>query len=150
MASLKGALPPVTRVLHAVEILHVPRFLVLGLDTNPVAAMPSLHAAFSVTVVLGLGLVSRPAAWIATVYPIAVALALVYGAEHYVADLVAGYALGLAGFWGGLRLSRVPLPRALPAGATGVWRRLRVEPVPQPGNAPTAPAAGVSPRTPES
>ena len=147
MASLRGALPPLTRVLHAVEIIHVPRFLVLGLDTNPVAAMPSLHAALSVTVVLGLGLVSRRAAWIATVYPIAVALALVYGAEHYVADLLAGYALGLAGFWGGLRLSRVRLPRAIPASATGAWRRLRIEPVPEPGSASTAPAAGVSPRT---
>src|SRR5262245_55152078 len=32
LAALQGALPPVSRVLHMVEILHVPRFLVLGLD----------------------------------------------------------------------------------------------------------------------
>jgi hypothetical protein len=105
LAALEGALPPVSRVLHAVESLHVPRFLVLGLDTNPVAAMPSLHAAFSLTVVFGLGLVSRRAGWLLAPYPPAVALALVYGAEHYVADLLAGYALGLAGFWGALRLA---------------------------------------------
>ena len=67
--------------------------------------MPSLHAAFSLTVVFGLGLVSRRAAWLLTPYPAAVAIALVYGAEHYVADLLAGYALGLAGFWGALRLA---------------------------------------------
>jgi membrane-associated phospholipid phosphatase len=112
LAALQGALPPIPRILHTVESLHVPRSLVLGLDTNPVAAMPSLHAAFSLTSVFGLALVSRRAAWIAAPYPVALAVALVYGGEHYVADLVAGYALGLAGFWAGLRL-------ASPAGASG-------------------------------
>jgi membrane-associated phospholipid phosphatase len=149
MASLQGALPPVTRVLHTVEILHVPRFLVLGLDTNPVAAMPSLHAAFSMTIVLGLGFVSRQAAWIATVYPITVALALVYGAEHYVADLLAGYALGLAGFWAGLRLSPAGARHSVPAGTASAWRRRGVPPVPEPDRSPARPAADVATRAPD-
>jgi membrane-associated phospholipid phosphatase len=148
MASVQGALPPVTRVLHTVEILHVPRFLVLGLDTNPVAAMPSLHAAFSVTVVLGLGLVSPRAAWIGAVYPITVALALVYGAEHYVADLLAGYALGLAGFWGGLRLARARGPLSA-ARTGGAWPGLPPEPALEPERSPAPPAAGVATRPPD-
>jgi membrane-associated phospholipid phosphatase len=143
MAALEGALPPVTRVLHTVEILHVPRFLVLGLDTNPVAAMPSLHAAFSMTVVLGVGLVSRRAAWILTPYPFLLALALVYGAEHYVADLLAGYGLGLAGFWAGFRLPGAR--RALAGSATG-HGRLRSEPVSEAGGVPARPAAGITTR----
>jgi hypothetical protein len=141
MAAAQGALPPVVRVLHTVEILHVPRFLVLGLDTNPIAAMPSLHAAFSVTVVLGLGLVSRRAAWIVTPYPLVLAVALVYGAEHYVADLLAGYVLGLAGFWGGFRVAA--------AGTAGARRRVAVAPVPEAETPPVRPAAGIGTRTPE-
>ena len=150
MAALEGALPPVPRVLHAVEILHVPRFLVLGLDTNPIAAMPSLHAAFSVIVVLGLGLVSRRAAWIAAPYPVALAVALVYGGEHYVADLLAGYALGLAGFWAGFRprARGVPELRLRPSTA-GAWLRPRVEPAPEAEGEPARPAAGIATRTPD-
>ncbi len=148
MASLEGALPPLTRVLHTVESLHVPRFLVLGLDTNPVAAMPSLHAAFSVTVVLGLGLVSRPLAWIGMAYLVTVALALVYGAEHYVADLLAGYALGLAGFWGGLRLTRARLSLSAPGGADDAGTHLPPERALEPERSPGPPAAGVPTRSP--
>ena len=149
MAAQQGALPPVTRVLHTVEILHVPRFLVLGLDTNPIAAMPSLHAAFSVTVVLGLGLVSRRAAWMIAHYPVALAVALVYGGEHYVADLLAGYVLGLAGFWAAFRLAPVAVPASISTGPGGAWRRVPVEPVPEGEGKPTRPAAGIATRTPE-
>ena len=145
LAALQGALPPVPRVLHMVESLHVPRFLVLGLDTNPVAAMPSLHAAFSVTVVLGVGLVSRRAAWIMTPYPVVLALALVYGGEHYVADLLAGYALGLAGFWGGFRL--VSRPAASTAGEA--WAPARDEPAVAEDVATPRPSAGIATRHPD-
>lgn len=152
LAALQGAIPPVARVLHTVESLHAPRFLVLGLDTNPVAAMPSLHAAFSLTVLFGLGLVSRRAAWLITPYPVAVAIALVYGAEHYVADLLAGYALGLAGFWGGLRLAPPrDVPRSMAveaASADGLRRRLPVEPAPGDEISTEHPPAGIATRSP--
>jgi hypothetical protein len=103
LAAESGALPPVTRILLAVDYLQIPEFLLLGIDTNPVAAMPSLHAAFAVVVVGGLALVSRRAAWLALPYPVALGAALVYGAEHYVADLLLGYPLGVLGFWLGVR-----------------------------------------------
>jgi membrane-associated phospholipid phosphatase len=145
LASLQGALPPVPRILHSVEFLQVPRFLVLGLDTNPVAAMPSLHAAFSLTVLLGLGLVSRRAAWLAAPYPVALALALVYGGEHYVADLLAGYALGVAGFWSGLRLAPPPVAaRAPQANADGWWSRWRVAAAPAERKPSPRPQAGAA------
>lgn len=106
LAAQLGLLPPVSRLLLSVTYLQIPRFLLVGFDTNPVAAMPSLHAAFSVVVVLGLGLVSRRARWVAAAYPLALGVALVYGAEHYVVDLLVGYPLGAVGFWIGMRTAR--------------------------------------------
>jgi membrane-associated phospholipid phosphatase len=99
LAAELGHLPPTPRLLLSVSYLPLPRFLLLGLDTNPVAAMPSLHAAFSLVVAWGLGLVSPRAGRVGYLYVVAVAVAAVYGGEHYVVDLVAGYAVALLGFW---------------------------------------------------
>jgi membrane-associated phospholipid phosphatase len=68
---------------------------------NPVAAMPSLHAAFSLFVVVFF-LPRISAQWIRTAllaYPMAMALSLVYLAEHYVIDVLAGWAVVGASFW---------------------------------------------------
>lgn len=69
-------------------------------DTNPVAAMPSLHAAFPTTCVavgwqafgprIGVGL---------SVYAIAVMLSIIYLGEHYAVDIVAGVIAALAVVW---------------------------------------------------
>lgn len=60
---------------------------------NDVAAMPSLHAAYSLLVVLVLwGLTRRR--WLRAVlalYPPAMGFALVYSGEHYVVDVLAGW-----------------------------------------------------------
>jgi PAP2 superfamily len=60
---------------------------------NHVAALPSLHAGFSLLVVLLLwhrvGTVALRV--ILMLYPLAMAAALVYGGEHYVVDLVLGW-----------------------------------------------------------
>lgn len=66
---------------------------------NPVAAMPSLHAGFAFLVAIALWpLASRW--WLRiplVLYPLAMAFALVYGGEHYVVDVLAGWAcVGLA------------------------------------------------------
>lgn len=66
---------------------------------NPVAAIPSLHTAFAalVAVTLYARSRSRPLRALVVAYPVAMAFVLVYGAEHYVVDVVAGVAyLGLA------------------------------------------------------
>jgi membrane-associated phospholipid phosphatase len=60
---------------------------------NNVAAMPSLHAAYALLVVLFLWRLSpwwvRP---LLALYPPAMAFSLVYGGEHYVVDCIAGWA----------------------------------------------------------
>ncbi|MGH7264812.1 MAG: phosphatase PAP2 family protein [Candidatus Rokuibacteriota bacterium] len=99
LAAELGHLPPTPRLLLSVPYLELPRFLLVGLDTNPVAAMPSLHAAFSLVVALGLGLVWPRARRLGYLYVLTVGFAVVYGGEHYVVDLLAGYAVAAFGFW---------------------------------------------------
>jgi len=63
------------------------------LGGNPLAAMPSLHFATSVTaahVLTDSSAVVAPLAWL---YAVTLGVALVYLGEHYVVDLIAGLAL---------------------------------------------------------
>lgn len=61
---------------------------------NPVAAMPSLHAGLAMLVALyGIARLCRAWRWLLLVYPLLMAVALVYYAEHYVVDVLAGWLL---------------------------------------------------------
>jgi membrane-associated phospholipid phosphatase len=68
--------------------------LLLGGVGNKVAAMPSLHAgiAFLVAAYAIIRLRSWWR-WLLVLYPVAMGVALVYNAEHYVVDVVAGWLL---------------------------------------------------------
>lgn len=59
---------------------------------NNVAAVPSLHAAFSLLIAVTLW--PRRHRWLrplVALYPLAMAFSLVYGAEHYVSDILLGW-----------------------------------------------------------
>jgi len=85
----------------------------LGLDTvgvllirgrewaNPTAALPSLHAAFALFLVLFFWnrIPDRRIRWATTLFPILMALSLMYFAEHYLVDILAGWALVIGSFW---------------------------------------------------
>ncbi len=60
--------------------------------SNPVAAVPSLHAAFAVGVGIGLCLYATHTFWkaIGVIYPIAVVLTTIVTGNHFVLDSVAG------------------------------------------------------------
>ena len=77
---------------------------------NPLAAMPSLHFATSVTAARLLGETGRVAGALGWTYALTLGVALVYLGEHYVVDLAAGYALTEA--------VRRGAPRLAPAGAS--------------------------------
>lgn len=64
-----------------------------SLAGNPLAAMPSLHFATSVTAARALADTGPVAGVVGWTYASVLGLALVYLGEHYVTDLVAGYAL---------------------------------------------------------
>ena len=60
--------------------------------SNPVAAVPSLHAGFALGVGIGLVLYARSVFWkvIGVVYPIAVVLTTIVTGNHFILDAVAG------------------------------------------------------------
>jgi hypothetical protein len=90
-------IPPVTRVFGELYNTQIP-MLSKSFDVNPVAAMPSLHTAFPVFLTLAaLATWGRRGALMIP-YALAVILALVYGAEHYAADILAGIVLAAAAF----------------------------------------------------
>jgi hypothetical protein len=58
---------------------------------NPVAAMPSLHAGITFLVAMyGIWRLRSPLRFLLVLYPLAMSVALVYYAEHYVVDVLAG------------------------------------------------------------
>ncbi len=60
---------------------------------NQMAAMPSLHAALALFVaVYGIMHLRTSWRWMLPLYPLAMSFMLVYYAEHYVVDILAGYA----------------------------------------------------------
>ena len=60
--------------------------------SNPVAAIPSLHAGFALGVGIGLVLYARPLFWkvIGVIYPIAVVLTTIVTGNHFILDAIAG------------------------------------------------------------
>ncbi|HWB22277.1 MAG TPA: phosphatase PAP2 family protein [Gaiellaceae bacterium] len=68
---------------------------------NNVAAMPSLHAGYSMLITLYLwSLVPRWCRVLLVLYPLAMAFALVYSAEHYVIDCLVGWVYAAIAFAG--------------------------------------------------
>jgi membrane-associated phospholipid phosphatase len=79
-----------------------------SLNPNPVAAFPSLHAAFPLLGFLALRRVYPRASWFALAWCFAVWFSVVFLGEHYVVDVAAGVILaGLS--W--LVMMRVAVPR---------------------------------------
>jgi hypothetical protein len=64
-----------------------------GSLVNTVAAMPSLHAAYPMMLLLFFWSAGRAARIGLGAYTLAMAFALVYGGEHFVLDIVAGWAM---------------------------------------------------------
>lgn len=98
----------VTRIMEPVGValgggLYAASYRVIG-ESNPIAAMPSIHMA--ITWLLPLVAAMRGRRWrlLATIYGGCMGLALVYLGEHYVVDVVAGiiiafYSWFAAGVW---------------------------------------------------
>jgi membrane-associated phospholipid phosphatase len=60
---------------------------------NPVAAMPSLHAAYPFMLLLFFWSAGRSVRIGLGLYTLAMGFALVYGGEHFVTDILAGWAM---------------------------------------------------------
>ncbi|HVE99515.1 MAG TPA: phosphatase PAP2 family protein [Mycobacteriales bacterium] len=103
LASKDGDLAPTTRIVGEVFSTTGVRRASELVDTgtalsNPVAALPSLHAAVPLLLVLLYWSAARHR-WQRVVlasYPPVMAVVLVYGAEHYVFDILLGWAYAAA------------------------------------------------------
>jgi membrane-associated phospholipid phosphatase len=65
---------------------------------NMVAAMPSLHAAYPFMLMLFFWPAGKLARFLLGAYTLAMAFALVYGGEHFVVDILVGWAMALAAY----------------------------------------------------
>ena len=97
LASQEGELESTTRSIGLISA-HVP---VLDFETlfdrgsayaNPVAAVPSLHGAYTLLVAIFLWRYAGRARPLVAAYPAAMTFALVYTAEHYLVDVLLGFA----------------------------------------------------------
>jgi membrane-associated phospholipid phosphatase len=98
-AGTNGYLPPVRRIMvEAGDAFwgELWQRLYDSLGRNPFAAMPSLHFGTSVMAAHVLGEVGTKQAIAGWTYAFGLGFALVYLGEHYVTDLVAGFALAEA------------------------------------------------------
>ncbi|HSJ14327.1 MAG TPA: phosphatase PAP2 family protein [Longimicrobiales bacterium] len=113
-------IPHVYRVVQDVMMRATPETYTAGLRAvgdNDAAAMPSLHTALTVLVALAAARIGGWAGLAGWTYAGIMALALVYLGEHYVVDIVAGFALALL-FWS-------LMDRLAPAHGGSSWRQLR-------------------------
>ena len=106
LASREGELEHTTRLIGPISG-HIP-FFSLSFEglfergteySNQVAAVPSLHAAYTLLFTVFLW---RWAGWarpLLALYPAAMAFALVYTAEHYLVDILLGWAYTLVALW---------------------------------------------------
>ena len=107
LASRAGVLEHTTRLIGPISG-EIP-FLSLSFEglyergseyANPVAAVPSLHAAYTLLFTLFLWRSApRWAKPLLAAYPAAMAFALVYTAEHYLSDILLGWAYTLVAVW---------------------------------------------------
>ncbi|MCJ7587155.1 MAG: phosphatase PAP2 family protein, partial [Candidatus Aminicenantes bacterium] len=67
-----------------------------GFDTNPIAAMPSLHAAFPLLSSLLLWRLYRWKALLFYLYTLIILFAITYTGDHYITDILAGLFLAVA------------------------------------------------------
>jgi hypothetical protein len=86
--------------------------------SDPVAAVPSLHAGWALGVGIGLVLYARPLFWkaVGVVYPFLVVLTTVVTGNHFVFDAIAGMAVL------GLGFAAAALPARVVAGTLSVRR----------------------------
>ena len=113
LASQTGHLPYITRTIgYMWQHVHLypaaALFETSNRYVNEVAAIPSLHAAYTLLVVLFFWGMARPwARALLLLYPLAMGFTLVYTGEHYVFDVVLGWAYAVGIYSAVLAVERV-------------------------------------------
>jgi hypothetical protein len=90
-------LPEITQMPRQIYNLAVPS-MSEAFDVNPIAAMPSLHAAFPAMLVLVCARHFGRASWAIALYALLAWFGIVYMGEHYIVDVLAGIALAVGAY----------------------------------------------------
>lgn len=103
LAAQDGYLPGVQKIIETTftifpEKLHLPT-IYHNFNPNPVAAMPSMHAAYPLLVLLFAVRFWRTKALFFLPYVLFVWISMVYLGEHYVIDIIAGAAYAITFFF---------------------------------------------------
>ncbi len=109
LASQDAYLPPTAKIIdemwtHIRLANGANVFSATGHFANPIAAVPSLHSAYPMLLVLFFWKSAGRWRWLLALYPILMALALVYTGEHYVIDVLLGWLYATGVFVTGNRL----------------------------------------------
>ena len=120
-------LPQVTRVIRSVYNVHLPTVAAM-FDINPIAAMPSLHAAMPALCALFALRYWGPAGLVVGGYALGVWVAAIYLGEHYLVDVLAGGALALA-IHAGVRRWGAPADRLVAESGAGSREGLAPRPI---------------------
>ena len=104
MASGRGLIEPIERIsTHVWFALGVHNFpsVYNKISPNPVAAVPSLHAAYAALFALFVyKLFGRRWGALAALYPLLMAFGVVYQGEHYFVDVLLGVVYAFAAYYG--------------------------------------------------
>lgn len=103
MASDKGLIEPITRISSDVWFalgIHDFPSLYNQISPNPVAAVPSLHAAYATLFALFMvSLFKSKWRYVSVVYPLMIYVGTVYQGEHYLIDEILGAIYAIAAFY---------------------------------------------------
>ena len=118
-ANVFGLIPRLFRFNAVIYNMVIPD-ITSGFDTNPIAAMPSLHAAFPILLGLVLWRIFRWKASPFFLYVFLMLFAIVYTGDHYVVDVLAGGLLAALCYSAAVRITEkdfehkesIPDPRA--------------------------------------
>jgi len=126
MASDKGLIEPITRVSsdvwYALGIHDFPS-VYNKISPNPVAAVPSLHAAYATLFALfAISLFKTKWRYLSVIYPLMIYVGTTYQGEHYLIDEILGAAYAVAAFYAAPYVLRAIL--AIVAWSSVRWRAL--------------------------
>jgi len=104
-ANIFSLLPRLVRFNAVIYNMVIPD-ITSGFDTNPVAAMPSLHAAFPILLGIIVWRIFRWKAFPFYFYVFLMLFAIVYTGDHYVVDILAGGLLSVLCYGAAFRITK--------------------------------------------
>jgi len=128
LASRNGVIPPTAKIIDDMWV-HVGLksgaevFSATSHLANPVAAVPSLHTAYPVLIMLFFWSAAGRKRWLLPLYPLAMSFTLIYTSEHFFFDIALGWLYGFAVYFIGSKVYDAYVARRTSMPSTVATRR---------------------------